>query len=225
MRVFGFSRHFSFAFLSCLALTACANGAFVKSPMLDMALEASGLVPKAAQPSAPAAQEVLGPPLIIGLGKNRVAMPFVAEQGSIKQYASPDGVAVAMNNGFVSRTSGIGLDLEGQFLEADGLYMNGFVQKARAGETGQRIIEVWNKGSIQSTIFTCRFTTSKTEAGRETIDEYCSAFHEGSFENRYWLEDDTVICSRQTFRPDAPPIQLFSTETQAVTLDLTEGDC
>ena len=222
---------FKRAAVVCLALavlSGCSNGQLISNPVFDLALDRVGLGGKDEAAAAPAPEgPPKGPPLIVGFQTNRVALPFESQRGQAKYYAATDGVEIATVNGFVTHVKGLGEnELIGQFLGADGVYASDFVAAVRRGDKGQRFIEVWDEGRIRRDAYTCSFEISPLEGGKEIIDETCKRFfNDQGFENRHWVEADTVICSRQWFHPDSAPLQFFATEQQAVSSDLTNGNC
>lgn len=207
-------------------LAGCANGKFQSNVLLDAALSRVGLGGKAAAAAAAPAGEPKGPPLIAGYKEIRVAVPFDSDRGLSKFYVSPDGVSIAMLNGFVTRVVGIGVDLQGAFLDANGIYLGDFVAAARAGGEGERIAEYWEKGRIRRDNYRCTLAIAALEGGKEVIDETCKRyFGEDSFTNRYWVENDSIVCSRQWFHPKGDVMQFFTTAEQAVSIDLRTGNC
>lgn len=206
---------------------ACSNGKLVSNPLIDSALGRVGLnIGGAAPATAPAEIVSIGPPLIVGYEAVRVALPLTSESGKSKLYLSPDGVEIATYNGFATRVTGIGVDLQGAFLDGEGIYAGDFVAAARAGGEGERIAEYWEKGRIRRDIYRCTMKLGTIESGREVIDETCKrVFGDYSFGNRYWLEGDQIICSRQWFHPQADFLQFFTSAEQATTIDLRSGNC
>lgn len=212
--------------LGCaLVLGGCANGEFVSNPAIDLVRERLGVEEKTDTPAA-SNTESDTPPLIVGLEGNRVAMPFDSMRGQSRYYASPDGVELALVNVFVTRTVGLGSNLEGAFLPAGSAYNGDFLSAAKSGDTLQRIHEYFDKGRITRDEYACTLSY-EPEEGSETrglATERCKVwFGERSFTNRYWMDANTVLCSLQHFHPAKEPLQFFATEEQALSQNLAEG--
>jgi len=168
----------------------------------------------------------VGPPLIIGYQKTRVAIPGTGPRGRSQYYVAPDGVEIAMNNGFVTRVIGLGVNLEGMFLPADSPYMANFVQSAREEAVSDRVADYYRKGRILNDTFRCALTYVPRESDKGIVNEQCRRFFGGpGFRNTYWTEGDRVVCSLQWFHPDADHLQFFETAEQATSLDLNQQGC
>ncbi len=206
-------------------LAACTNGKFQGGAALDFGLELVGL----GKDKAPAAEPVttsIGPPLFVGYNAIRVAIPSTGTRGQSRYFVAPDGAEIAMQNGFVTRVIGLGIDLEGMFLPADGPYKATFVQAARDGTVTERVADYYRKGRIVHDSFRCALTYIPREEGKGIVSEQCRRIFGGpGFRNTYWTEGDRVVCSLQWFHPDADFLQFFETPQQAQTLDLNEQGC
>jgi len=216
-----------------IALSACSNGKFSYGRALGdisgLTGVETGFEEKEAAAVIPAALTAAaeGPPLIVGFKAIRVALPLAGQSGPSKTYTSPDGVVIAMNNGFVTRATGLGIDLNGGYLPADSPWWTGLNEAASSGANSERVIEYWQRGRIKRDKFRCTLSANSREGGGSIIDETCKRYFEPfSFENRYWLKaDGSIECSRQWIHPELDPLQFFGTEQQATTLDLTKNDC
>lgn len=218
--------------LGLLALSACSNGEFLYGRALGDIAEITGVstglekvdtaAAEVAVTAAPAA-----PPLIVGFEAIRVAIPFAGASGPSQTYASPDGVVIAMNNGFVTRVIGLGVDMNGSYLPADSAWFEGLAAASARDASSDRVIEYWEKGRIKRDKFRCTLTATPRESGGTLVDESCKRYFEPeTFVNRYWMRaDDSVECSRQWIHPKIDPLQFFGTEQQALTLDLTKNGC
>ena len=216
-----------------LGLTGCSNGKFAFSDALGDISRVTGVETgfetetesSVAPASLTAAAE--GPPLIVGFKAIRVAIPLVGESGPSKTYASPDGVVIAMNEGFVGRVTGLGIDMRGSYLSADSPWFSGLKDAAENNETTDRVIEYWDQQRTKRDKFQCTLAQSPRESGGTIVDETCKHYFEAfEFKNRYWLaKDDSIECSRQWIHPKLDPLQFFGTEQQATTLDLTKNGC
>ena len=168
------------------------------------------------------------PVFIVGYKTIRVAIPINSELGPTKTYIAPDGAEISVANGMATRVIGLGLDMEGMYLTPDSMYLNNFVSRAKAGEEGERVIEFRTEGRLFRERFFCRFET-KTRAGKtDLMSETCvrASQYPGTFTNKFWIDgDNKVTCSLQWFHPKAQMLQFFSTEQQALSLDLTKQDC
>ncbi len=214
-------------------LSACSNGDFIYGKALGDISQitgvSTGLEPK--EDTLPrgiaATAAASGPPLIVGFNDIRVAIPLVAESGQSLTYVAPDGFVISMNKGFVTRTSGLGTDLNGVYLPADTPIFAGLNKAAKDELTIERIYEYWEKSRIKQDTVRCEFTSRPRKNGGAVIDEICSRYFEDkAFTNRYWTKaDDTIECSRQWIHPKLAPLQFFSTDQQALTLDLTQNGC
>lgn len=217
---------------SLLALSACSNGEFLYGKALGDVSKLTGFstgyeeldpsLSEVAVTKAPA-----GPPLIVGFEAIRVAIPLAGASGESQTYAAPDGVVIAMNRGFVTRATGLGVDLNGSYLPANSAWFGGMAQAAKNGETSDRVIEYWEQSRLKRDKFRCSLTATPREGGGTLVDESCKRYFEPeTFVNRYWVKaDDTIECSRQWINPKLSPLQFFSTEQQALTLDLTKNGC
>lgn len=207
-----------------LGLAACTNGRFTSNPILDIGLDYVGLGEKPEPAPEPAPS--VGPPLIVGYNAIRVAIPGVGLRGQSQYFVAPDGVEIAMNNGFLTRAIGLGIDLQGMFLPVESPYFDGFVDAARNRSASERVAEYFLKGRITRDSYRCSLSISDNGSGKEQIDERCERyFDDGGFTNKYWVEDGEVVCSLQWFHPEGGFLQFFSTEVQATTLDLRSQGC
>lgn len=222
-----------FASLTCLvALSGCTNGKFTYGKALGDVAGLTG-VTTGYEEVDPSLAEVAvtkaptGAPLIVGFEAVRVAIPLAGASGESQTYAAPDGVVVAMNNGFVTRATGLGVDMNGSYLPADSPWFDGLGKAAESGLTSDRVIEYWEKNRLKRDKFRCTLTATPRKSGGSLIDESCKRYFEPeAFVNRYWLKaDDSIECSRQWIHPKLSPLQFFSTEQQALTLDLTKNGC
>ena len=96
-----------------MALAACSNGKFQYAKALGDISGITGVKTGYEEVDTAAAQAALtaaakGPPLIVGFKAIRVAIPLAGQSGPSQTYASPDGVVIAMNAGFVTRVTGLG---------------------------------------------------------------------------------------------------------------------
>jgi hypothetical protein len=206
------------------ALGACSNGKFKSNPAFDAALEYVGLGKEA--PPTPEAKPSVGPPLFVGYNAIRVGIPGVGLRGQSRYYVAPDGVEIAMNNGFLTRVIGLGIDLDGMFLPADGPHLNDFVGAAREGTVTQRVAEYFRKGRIIRDSYRCDLSFDSGDVSKGVINERCSRFFgDSGYTNRYWVEENRVICSLQWFHPDGGMLQFFDTPQQAQSLDLRKQGC
>jgi len=218
--------------LSVLVLSACSNGNFIYGKALGDVSKLTGVttgyeeldptLSEVAVTKAPA-----GPPLIVGFEAIRVAIPLAGASGESQTYAAPDGVVIAMNRGFVTRVTGLGVDMNGSYLPADSAWFGGMEKATRDGAASDRVIEYWQKSRLKRDKFRCTLTSTPREGGGSLVDESCKRYFEPeTFVNRYWVKaDDTIECSRQWINPKLAPLQFFSTEQQALTLDLTKNGC
>lgn len=221
------------ATLFVFGLSACSNGEFTFGKALgDLSRVTgvkTGLEPEAESAVAPAALTAAaeGPPLIVGFKAIRVAIPLAGKSGPSKTYASPDGVVIAMNDGFVTRATGLGIDLRGSYLPADSLWFNGLKEAAEISGTSDRVIEYWEQGRTKRDKFRCSLSSSPRTNGGTVVDEVCKRYFEAfEFKNRYWLATDgSIECSLQWIHPKLDSLQFFGTEQQATTLDLTKNGC
>ena len=222
------------AIAACLlALSACSNGKFTFGSALGDISQVTGvktgLEEERESTVAPAALTAAaeGPPLIVGFKAIRVAIPLAGQSGPSKTYASPDGVVIAMNDGFITRATGLGIDLRGSYLPVGSTWFNGLNKAAQNGDTTDRVIEYWEQGRTKRDKFQCNLTQLPREGSGAIIDETCKRyFEEFEFKNRYWLAaDGSIECSRQWIHPKLDPLQFFRTEQQATTLDLVENGC
>jgi len=205
-------------------LTACSNGEFDSNPVIDLGLDYLGYGEKPAP--LPDPKPSIGPPLLVGYQAVRVAIPGVGKRGQSQYYVAPDGVEIAMNNGFVTRVFGLGVNLEGMYLPVDGPYLNDFVGAARERAVTQRVAEYYRKGRITRDSYRCDLSFDGGETDKGLIKERCSRFFgDSGFTNRYWVEGGRVICSIQWFHPDGGRLQFFDTAAQAQTLDLRKQGC
>lgn len=214
------------AFLLLAALAACTNGRLAGGPVLDYGLGLVGLGETPA-PAAPAqAIESDGPPLLVGYRSVRVGLPSSGMRGQSRYYVAPDGVEIAMNNGFVTRAIGLGVDLKGMYLPVESPYLNDFVQGARDGAVTDRVADYYAKGDILHDSYRCALAYVPREGDKGIVTERCRRLVGGAgFRNTYWTEGNRVVCSLQWFHPQADPLQFFETAQQAQTLDLTEEGC
>jgi len=219
---------------ACLVgLSACSNGKFKFGQALGDVSRITGVETgfeeKTASNIAPAALTAAdeGPPLIVGFKAIRVAIPLAGKSGPSKTYASPDGVVIAVNSGFVTRATGLGIDLRGSYLPVDSPWFDRLDSAADNNRTTERVIEYWEDGRSKRDKFQCTLTKAPREAGGTIVDETCKRFFEEfEFKNRYWLAaNGSIECSRQWIHPKLDPLQFFGTEQQATTLDLTENGC
>jgi len=215
-----------------LALAACSNGKFKYGKALGDISGFTGVETGLEEVDTAAAQAALtaaakGPPLIVGFKAIRVAIPLAGQSGPSQTYASPDGVVIAMNAGFVTRATGLGLDLNGSYLPADSPWWDGLEKAAANGASSDRVIEYWEAGRAKRDKFRCTLNATQRDGGGAVVDETCKRYFEPfSFVNRYWLKaDNSIECSRQWVHPKLDPLQFFGTEQQAITLDLTKGGC
>lgn len=214
-------------------LSACSNGKFTFGNALGDISRVTGvktgLEEETESSVVPASLTATaeGPPLIVGFKDIRVALPLVGRSGSSKIYTSPDGVVIAMNNGFVARATGLGIDLSGSYFEAHSPWLSGLKAAATEGSTTDRVIEYWEQGRVKRDKFHCTLSETPRETGGKIVDETCKRYFEDfSFVNRYWLrENGRFECSRQWIHPKLDPLQFFRTEQQATTLDLIDGGC
>ncbi len=205
------------------ALAACTNGKFNSNPIFDYGLRKVGL---AKEPAPPEAKPSIGPPLIVGYKDIRVAIPGVGNRGKSAYFVAPDGVEIAMNNGFVTRVIGLGIDLEGMYLPVESPYIVGFVQGARERAVTDRVAEYYRKGRISRDSYKCALSYEESGEGKGLIKERCRRyFGDTGFENVYWVEGDRIICSKQWFHPKGDFLQFFETAAQATTLDLRKQGC
>jgi len=228
------SRLSKFATILCLiGVSACSNGKFTFGDALGDVSRVTGvktgLETEAESSVAPASLTAAaeGPPLIVGFKAIRVAIPLAGKSGPSKTYASPDGVVIAMNNGFVARATGLGIDLRGSYLPANSPWLTGLKDAAENDKTTERVIEYWEQGRTKRDKFQCTLVDSPRQSGGTIVDETCKRYFEDfKFENRYWLAaDGSIECSRQWIHPKLDPLQFFGTEQQATTLDLTKNGC
>ncbi len=215
-----------------LALAACSNGKFTYGKALGDVSKLTGFTtgyeeidPAFSEGTVTKAPE--GPPLIVGFEAIRVAIPLAEKSGVSKTYASPDGVVIAMNSGFVTRATGLGIDMNGSYLRADSPWFNGLDKAATEGLSADRVIEYWENSRLKRDKYRCGLKVTPREGGGSLIDETCKRYFDPEgFVNRYWIKaDSTIECSRQWIHPKLSPLQFFSTEQQALTLDLTKNGC
>ena len=227
-------RIFTIAGTVCLlGLSACSNGKFsygrAFGDISSITGVKTGLEEDTPANVAPAALTAAaeGPPLIVGYKAIRVALPLAGKSGPSKTYVSPDGVVIAMNEGFVTRATGLGIDLRGSYLPFDSPWFTGLNGAAESNDTTERVIEYWEKGRSKRDRFRCSLVSQPRENGGSIVDETCKRYFEQfEFKNRYWLTaDDSIECSRQWIHPKLEPLQFFGTEQQATTLDLTKNGC
>jgi len=227
------SRIRTFATIVCLSvLSSCSNGKFIYGKALGDISSLTG-VTTGLEEVDPTLNEVAvtaaakGPPLIVGFNAIRVAIPLAGASGESLTYAAPDGVVIAMNKGFVTRTSGLGTDLNGAYLPANSPLFAGLGKAAAENAQIDRIFEYWEKSRVKHDSFRCSLKAKPRENGGSIIDETCKRFFKDEgFTNRYWTKaDDTIECSRQWIHPKLAPLQFFETEQQALSLDLTESGC
>jgi len=215
-----------------LTLSSCSNGKFIYGKAFGDISSLTG-VTTGLEEVDPTLNEVAvtaaakGPPLIVGFNAIRVAIPLAGASGESLTYAAPDGVVIAMNKGFVTRTSGLGTDLNGAYLPANSPLFSGLSKAADENAQIDRTYEYWEKSRAKQDSFRCSLTAKPRESGGTVIDETCKRFFEDEgFVNRYWTKaDDTIECSRQWIHPKLAPLQFFETEQQALSLDLTKGGC
>lgn len=210
-----------------LTLGGCRNGDLAVGSALPDLSTMTGFGADAADlPDRPIPAEP-GPPLLVGFQAIRVAIPYAGDSGVSKTYISDDGVTIAMNNGFVARVIGLGIDLNAAYLPKDSPWFGGLIRAAKAGASEDRIYEYWEKRVIKRDKFRCTLEMQDRPGGGAIIDETCKLYFEpDSFTNRYWVtSDDQIECSRQRVHPIIPPLQFFRTEQQAATLDLIEQGC
>lgn len=213
------------AFALLAGLSACTNGKFNGGPVVDAGLDLFGYG-KTAEPAPEEAAPSIGPPLIVGYRTTRVAIPSVGARGQSRYFVAPDGVEIAMNQGFVTRVVGLGVNLEGMFLPAESPYLNDFVDSARKGEVTDRTADYYRKGRILHDHFRCALTYVPREGTKGIVNEQCRRFFGGpGFRNTYWTDGGSIVCSLQWFHPDADPLQFFQTAQQAQSLDLTKQGC
>lgn len=220
------------ALAATLALAACSNGEFIYGKALGDLSQVTGITTGYEESDAvtteiaakPAGEEA---PLIVGFQAIRVAIPFVGTSGDSKTYVSPDGVVLAMNQDFVARATGIGVDLNGMYLPADSPWLSGLPEAAAAGARTDRVLEYWELGRLVRAKYDCGLDARPRAGGGLVIDETCKRYFEpDAFVNRYWTRaDGSVECSRQAISQRLPPLQFFATEQQAVTLDLMTQAC
>jgi len=217
-----------------LGMSACSNGKFTFGNALGDISRVTGvktgLEEDEGRPTTvPVAltEAAEGPPLIVGFKTIRVAIPLAGRSGPSKTYVAPDGVVIAMNNGFVTRVTGLGIDLRGSYLPAGSAWFNGLNSAAQNGDTTDRAFEYWEKGRTKRDSFRCSLSAVPREGAGFMIDETCKRYLENfEFKNRYWLAaDGSIECSRQWVHPQLDPLQFFRTEQQATTLDLVENGC
>ena len=221
------------SFSCILALSACSNGKFIYGKALGDISKITGVETGLEDTIAPVATPAAltgvaeGPPLIVGFEAIRVAIPLAGESGVSKTYASPDGVVIAMNKGFVTRTTGLGVDLNGSYMRANSPWFDGLEEAAQNGSIAERVIEYWELGRSKRDKFSCALKTSARAGAGVLVDETCSRYFSSfEFKNRYWIDAAGEIeCSRQWIHPKLAPLQFFRTEQQATTLDLTTGGC
>jgi len=216
-----------------MGLSSCSNGKFTFSDALGdfsrVTGVKTGLETNAETTVAPAALTGVaeGPPLIVGFKAIRVAIPLAGQSGPSQTYASPDGVVIAMNSGFVTRATGLGIDLRGSYLPVGSPWFKRLDSAAQNGDTTDRVIEYWEKGRTKRDKFQCSLKELPRNSGGAVVDEACKRyFDDYEFNNRYWLAaDGSIECSRQWIHPKLDPLQFFRTEQQATTLNLVEGGC
>ncbi|GEM_PF-1798335 len=221
------------AAICLVALSACSNGKFTFGNALGdfsrVTGVKTGLEEEGESTVAPAALTAAaeGPPLIVGFKAIRVAIPLAGQSGPSKTYASPDGVVIAMNDGFVTRATGLGIDLRGSYLAANSSWFDGLKDAAEKGHTTDRVIEYWESGRTKRDKFRCSLESSPRESEGAIIDEICKRYFEDfAFTNRYWLAaDGSIECSRQWIHPKLDPLQFFRTEQQATSFDLVKNGC
>lgn len=222
-------RILALAALSTATLIGCSNGEFLYGKALGDLSTIAGVDTRFSPKEEPKAATELppGPPLIVGFEAIRVALPYAGESGASKTYTSPDGVDMAMTGTFVTRATGLGIDMQANYLPADSAWFSGLSDAAKAGATSDRVVEYWEKNRMKRDKYSCALSETPRPNGGSVIDETCKRYFEPvSFTNRYWLTaDNAVECSRQWINPKLSPLQFFSTEQQALTLDLTEGGC
>ncbi len=205
-------------------LAACSNGKFNSNPALDLGLDYFGLGKKPAP--LPEPEPSIGPPLLVGYNAIRVGIPGVGPRGQSLYYVAPDGVEIAMNNGFLTRVIGLGINLDGMYLPVESPYFNDFIGSARERVVTQRVAEYFRKGRITRDSYRCALSFDEGEGSKGVINEKCSRFFgDSGFTNRYWVEGDRIVCSTQWFHPDGDSLQFFETVEQATTLDLRRQGC
>lgn len=218
-------RHTALAALALTALAACENGKFRSTPLIDYGRDLVGLG-KDKAPPPPEATTTIGPPLFVGFGTTRVALPGVGERGQSRYYVAADGAEIAMNNGILTRAIGLGLDLQGMYLAPDSPYLGNLAAAARAEETTERVADYYRQGRIVHDTYRCALSYTPRDGNRGKITELCRRFFGNSgFRNTYWTEGDRIVCSIQWFHPDAERLQFFETAEQAQSLDLRRQDC
>ena len=216
------------AALCLTVLAGCSNGKFTYATAFRDAAEVLGYGDdEAAEPFVPPTPDEPGPPLIVGFEDIRVALPYAGMSGRSKTYVSPDGVDIAMNQGFVTRATGLGVDLQGMYLTGDSPWLDGLWKAAFEGRSAERTAEYWKEERLERDKFRCTLSGTPREGGGLLVDETCKRYFEDfSFTNRYWLDANAQIeCSRQWIHPRLAPLQFFRTEAQATSLDLTEEGC
>lgn len=221
------------ALISAMGLSSCSNGEFTFGNALGDISRVTGVKTGLEAPAqsnvAPAALTAAaeGPALIVGFKAIRVAIPLAGQSGPSRTYTSPDGVVIAMNNGFVTRATGLGIDLRGSYLPADSPWFGRLDRAAENGDKTDRVIEYWEKGRTKRDRFFCSLSSLPREDAGTVVDETCKRYFEDfEFKNRYWLAaDGSIECSRQWIHPKLDPLQFFRTEQQATTLDLVENGC
>ena len=218
--------------VSLTAVIGCSNGKFIYGKALGDISSLTG-VTTGLEETDPTLNEVAvtaraeGPPLIVGFNEIRVAIPLAGRSGESLTYVAPDGVVIAMNKGFVTRTSGLGTDLNGSYLPFDSPLFNGLGKAANDNAQINRVFEYWEESRAKRDSFSCSLNIKPRETGGSVIDETCKRYFEDEgFVNRYWIKaDDTIECSRQWIHPKLAPLQFFETEQQALSLDLTKSGC
>ena len=203
--------------ISLMTLTACSNGKFTYGKAFGDLSTITGVKTglevynASASQGTAAAPAPTGPPLIVGFEEIRVALPYAGDSGDSKTYVSPDGVTLAMTSGFVTRATGLGIDMNGTYLPSDSPWFKGLKQAANENASTDRVVEYWEKGRIKRDKFRCTLVSSARDGGGSIIDETCKRFFEPeTFVNRYWIAaDNTVECSRQWLHPKLAPLQFF----------------
>ncbi len=218
--------------ISFSAIAGCSNGKFIYGKALGDISSLTGVTtgfeetdPVRNEVGVTAAAE--GPPLIVGFNEIRVAVPLAGQSGESLTYVASDGFVIAMNKGFVTRTSGLGTDLNGSYLPANSPLFGGLAKAANESAQIERVYEYWEKSKAKKDTFSCSLKAKPRENGGSVVDEMCKRYFEDEgFVNRYWIKaDDTIECSRQWIHPKLAPLQFFSTEQQALSLDLTKNGC
>ena len=211
------------------ALTGgCQNGEFLYGSLASDVQRLTGFGDEApaTPPELPAAAGE-APPIILGFEAIRVALPYAGDSGGSATYVSPDGIELAVRDGYVVRITGLGVEVPGTYMAADSPLYGELGAAAVRGETADRVVEYWKDRRKIRDKYRCTLSATARPGGGTVVDEACKRYFDPyGFTNRYWLTaQGEKECSRQWLNPDLAPLQIFATEQQALTLDLTKDGC